>query len=96
MKLWDVRRPSAALVSVETGPSGANQVSFRPTGSELAVAGEDGQVRLLQVNKGEVTQLTLDGGGGPVNSVRFDHQGETLMAAGHDGYIQLWNRTLIK
>ncbi|XP_040915394.1 sperm-associated antigen 16 protein [Toxotes jaculatrix] len=89
INLWDIRKPASAMAIVDVGPLGANQVAFSPSGSTLAVASNDGLVRLVEVDSCAVSSLS--GHRDAVQSVTFDPTGGTVMSAGSDGLINLWS-----
>jgi WD40 repeat protein len=64
-------------------------VAYRPDGSQLASAGEDGTVRLWSAD-GEPLR-TLAGHTGPVLAVAYSPDGTLLASAGTDGTIRLWD-----
>ncbi|KAM8871702.1 uncharacterized protein spag16 [Synchiropus picturatus] len=86
--LWDIRKPETALKTVDTGPAGASQVAFNPSGEMLAVASKDCLVRLVDVESSSVS--TLSGHKDSVQSVIFDHKGEKVLSSGSDGLINMW------
>jgi RNA polymerase sigma factor (sigma-70 family) len=82
-KLWatkiDKIQPTALAVS--TG------------GKQVAVAGKDGSIRLLNGTTGEVI-ATLSGHTGAVNAAAFnDENGKRLVTAGEDGCVRVWDAT---
>ncbi|MBA4017099.1 MAG: serine/threonine protein kinase [Pirellula sp.] len=82
---------SAEPVAVLNGGSGPVwSVSFSPTGDSLAMAVEDGSVRLWDVPKQSV-KATLAAHRGTVWSSRYSPSGQWLATAGDDGFVKLWN-----
>lgn len=88
IKLWDVRSVGS-LASVDLGPHPANRVAFDPSGSVLAVASNDGSVRMYEIASGKHSQLT--GHEDAAQTVLFDRGGEFLVSAGSDGTVRIWS-----
>ncbi|XP_067108250.1 sperm-associated antigen 16 protein-like [Osmerus mordax] len=87
--LWDVRNPAAPTVTVETGPLPSNQVAFSPSDQTLVVAGDDGDVRLMDLAVSQVARVLKHEDA--VQSVIFDHKGEYLLSGVSDGQIYVWS-----
>lgn len=84
---------AAEPVAVLSANSGAVwSVSFDPTSPTVAMAVEDGEVRLWDLPTRSV-QATLDAHRGVVWSAQFTPSGQLLATAGDDGLIKLWKRS---
>ena len=55
----------------------------------LAVASNDGSVRMYEIASGKQSQLT--GHEEAVQTVLFDKTGEFLLSAGSDGTLRIWS-----
>jgi serine/threonine protein kinase len=64
-------------------------VSFDPTGNTIAMAVEDGSIRLWDWPSRSV-KSTVEAHRGSIWSARFSPSGEILATAGDDGLIKLW------
>jgi WD40 repeat protein len=90
--------PKAAVSSAEpTAVLSANagavwSVSFDPKNETVAMAVEDGSVRLWDT-KTKSVRSTLDAHRGTVWASQFSHKGDMLATAGDDGLIKLWDPT---
>ncbi len=95
------RRPSAAPAT-DDGPSVAPlatlnahvgpiwSAAFSPDGAALAMAIDDGTIKLWDVTDHKV-QLTIPAHHGPVWSVRYSPDGRRLATASDDGTVKLWD-----
>jgi WD40 repeat protein len=77
--------------TVETrAPRGiVHAVAHHPDGRQVALAGEDGMVRVLDVDSQELVRL-LVAHGGPVRGLAWSPNGRFLASAGEDGMVCLW------
>lgn len=56
VKRWDMRKV-AVMITMETGPHPSNQVAFHPSGRTLAIASNDGSVKLVELASTQVSGL---------------------------------------
>jgi WD40 repeat protein len=81
---------SAEPAAMLSGNAGAVwSVSFNAQNDTLAMAVEDGSVRLWDLPNRSV-RATLNAHRGTVWSTAFSHQGNMLVTAGDDGAIKIW------
>lgn len=72
------------------GPTAAiTEISWRPDSNMVAAAGEDGQVRLFEMENGNQVRAWGAHGGGAL-SLRYAMDGR-LVSAGRDRLVRLWN-----
>ena len=64
-------------------------LAFSPDGQRLASAGEDGTIRVWDVNARQKL-LTLNGHTSWVKSVVFSPDGQCLASASHDHTVKIW------
>ncbi len=77
------------MVTMDTGPHPSNQVAFNPNGRILAVASNDGTVKIVEVASLHTSSLIAHEDA--VQSIIFDHKGEYLLSAGSDGTVHVWS-----
>lgn len=87
IRLWKI--PEGALVGEIRCDSLINDVAFRPGGSHLAAALEDGSILLSEVGNSKASQ-TMKAHSAWAASVAFSPDG-TLLASGGDRRVLLWN-----
>jgi WD40 repeat protein/serine/threonine protein kinase len=88
---WYLHRRTtlARQVLLEVG-SPVYQLSYSPDRRQLAAAGKDSTVRLLDPDSGEVGRV-LPTQQLEINGVSFSPDGAELATAGDDGTVHLWN-----
>jgi eukaryotic-like serine/threonine-protein kinase len=90
--LWDLA--SARPIRVLDVPTSywaiQSRVSFDPSSRILATGGQDGLVRLWDVETGKLV-ASLSGHSGCAGDVVFSPDGATLASAGQDGTVRLWD-----
>ena len=80
LKYWDIRAVSE-LHSVNLGPYPANKLTLDPSGSVVAVASNDGSVRIV-TNHGRGGVREMQAHEDACQAVAFDRTGEYLVSAG--------------
>lgn len=58
IKLWDTRT-CAPMVSIDSGPHPANRLAFDSAGSVLAIASNDGTIKMYEVASGQVGLMRI-------------------------------------
>ncbi len=79
VKFWDIRQPTQ-LDSIDFGPHSANKLSFDPSGQVLAVAGNDGTIRVYH-SKERNKSRNIVAHEDAAQSVLFDRSGDYLVTA---------------
>ncbi|MFJ5988940.1 helix-turn-helix domain-containing protein [Lentzea sp. NPDC092896] len=90
--LWDTTDPRAPVLRARI-PSGGGEVTSAWLGAgHVAIATDDGLVRLWRLGGGEpVEQALLRGHAGPVTAVGLTPQGDEVVTGGADRAVRLWN-----
>ena len=77
------------LASVDTGDAIAHCLAFDKTTTSLAVGCSDKLIKIINVEKGEITGQ-LQGHDDGVNSLYINHDNSALYSAGNDGTVRVW------
>ncbi len=75
--------------TLETGGAIARDARWSPDGKYIALACDDGQVRLYDTGSRALVG-TFTGHQGPVRSVEFSPDGSSLASTGKDGTLRVW------
>ncbi|KPI85854.1 hypothetical protein ABL78_5074 [Leptomonas seymouri] len=87
--LWDARR-MAQLLRVECGPQPANCIAIDRAAHFMAVASDDGTIKVIDIEETVVTELV--GHEGPVQCVAFDvSSSRFLVSGGSDRTVRYWS-----
>jgi hypothetical protein len=86
------RMADRKVMATGKGPTPVNDAALSPDGHWLAVACEDGRVRVYAAATGAEV-LALKGHTGPVNGVAFSKDGRLLASAGEASDIRVWKAT---
>ncbi|MFD5829722.1 XRE family transcriptional regulator [Lentzea sp. NPDC060358] len=90
--LWDTADPRAPALRAEIPSGGAEITSARLGADRVAVATDDGLVRLWQLPAGEpAEQALLRGHAGPVAAVGLTPRGDEVVTGGADRAVRLWD-----
>ncbi|MFD4639307.1 XRE family transcriptional regulator [Lentzea sp. NPDC058436] len=90
--LWDTADPRDPVLRAEIPSGGGEVTSAWLGGGRVAVATDDGLVRLWLLGDGEpVEQALLRGHAGPVTAVGLTPQGDEVVTGGADRAVRLWN-----
>ncbi|CAJ1041847.1 putative WD domain, G-beta repeat [Leishmania shawi] len=86
--IWDARC-MVQLLRVECGPQPANCVAVDGGGHNVAVASDDGTIKIIDVEESVVTEMV--GHEGPVQSVAFDLSSHRFLVSGSsDRTVRYW------
>ncbi|RDI16546.1 nSTAND1 domain-containing NTPase [Lentzea flaviverrucosa] len=90
--LWDTTDPRDPVLRAAVRSGGGEVTSAWLASGRVAVATDDGLVRLWRVGDGEpVEQALLRGHTGPVTAVGLTPEGDEVVTGGADRAVRLWN-----
>ncbi|MFI6099560.1 helix-turn-helix domain-containing protein [Lentzea sp. NPDC051213] len=89
--LWDTTDPRNPVLRAEIPSGGGTVTSARLSAERLAVATDDGLVRVWKLDDGEpVEQALLRGHAGAVTAVGLTPKGDEVITGGADRSVRLW------
>lgn len=77
------------MKTLDFGPHPGNRVAFDPSTTVMALASNDGMIKMYDIT-GEKS-ISLTGHKDAVQGVVFDKRGEYLISAASDGTIRIWS-----
>jgi WD40 repeat protein len=90
IRLWNIRNPFSAPVTLFGHSAPVQRLAFSPVGRWLASAGADRTARLWDLTTAPPSAQTLDVGG-DFHQLGFSPSGRWLAAATHDSRVRLWD-----
>lgn len=76
--------------TIDLGVSGSFSLDFSPDGSKVAMDGSDGEVRIYDVNSGNLL-VSVNASSSAIRSVDWSPNGEFIATGGQDGTARLWD-----
>lgn len=86
--LWDVRGHNEAKATARFGSCAINQLTFDASRTLLAVASNDGTVKMHTIDSQKTDQL--EGHNDAVQAVLFDQRGTMMISGSSDGIVAMW------
>ena len=91
VRLWDLTIYQQLGVPVAKTASALNTVAFSPDDKQLAVAGDDRDLKVLDIISRKHRSTSLHDGGGYYSAAAFSPDGKYLAAGTVDGRVVLWS-----
>ena len=88
VKMWDIRMVKEVM-ALDTGDEIAHCCQFDKTGKNILVGCSDGEVRIINVEKGEVI-TNMKCHDGSVNDLVINQDNTSLYTVGGDGLVKQW------
>jgi len=88
VKVWDIRMVQEVM-AVDTGDAIAHCCQFEKTGANVVVGCSDGEVKMVNIEKGEVAS-SFKCHEGSVNDLVISQDNTTVYTAGGDGLLKQW------
>lgn len=90
VKIWDIRQVSQ-MMTIDIGDTCINAVTFDKTGKYLVVGCSNGEVKILNVEKGgEVVSSFKAYEKAAVSGVLMNQENNNLYTSGGDGVVKTW------
>lgn len=89
VKIWETRKVQE-LMTVDIGDVHAHCMAFDKSGKYVAVGCSDATIKMVSLEKGEVTQVLKSEHNDAINSVYINHDNTAMYSAGNDGKIVIW------
>ena len=88
VKVWDIRMVQE-VTNLDTGDAIAHVCEFDKTGKQVAVGCSDGDIKFINVERGEIVN-NIKAHEGSVNDLVFNQDNSVLYSVGGDGLIKVW------
>jgi len=89
VKVWDIRMVKEKI-QMDSGPYSANSLAFDKSGQVIAVACDDGIIRLFNHENGDKAENQLRGHEDAVQDVKFDYNSKALVSCSSDASFFVW------
>jgi WD40 repeat protein len=90
VKVWEINRNSAEILSVKASPLEINRVAISPNSRLIATANRDNTITLIDANQKKIIG-TLTGHQGWIQSITFSPDGNTLYSGAEDKIVKIWD-----
>ena len=88
LKVWDIRMVQEIL-QLDTGNAIATSCCFDKTNKTIAVGSGDGIIRMVDVEKGEITSM-IKGHDDSINALAINQDNSYLYSVSSDGTLRQW------
>jgi WD40 repeat protein/energy-coupling factor transporter ATP-binding protein EcfA2 len=96
--IWDVRKSFAATTYpiLRGSANDLLAVAFTPSGSEVVVGDQKGELRIVGINANGIIRRVLSGHTSMIEQIKFSHSGKFMATASYDRTLRLWNMEQLK
>ena len=77
-------------MTIDVGDTYALSLAFDKSSKYLSVGCADSEIKMINLEKGEVTNVLKSPDGDAVNSLYINQDNTAMYSAGNDGCVRIW------
>ena len=89
VKIWDTQTISE-FRTIDTGDALAHCLAFDKSSKYVAVGCSDATIKMINLEKGEVTQVLKSDHQDAINSIYINQDNSAMYSTGNDGRVVIW------